>query len=67
METGGPRLQVFPFTDRWAKAVHIGCFSPTYQTFFTGSISEILVYNRALTNKELDQIRAFLMLKWDLE
>jgi len=67
METGGPRMQVFPFSQIWAKAVHIGCFSPTYQTFFTGSISEILVYNRVLTNKEMEQIRAYLMLKWDLE
>jgi len=67
METGGPRQMVATFTDRWAKRVRVGCFSPNYQTFFTGCVSEILVYSRTLKQEELEQLRAYLMVKWGLE
>jgi len=66
METGGPRQGLWVFEDRWAKSVRVGSFSPNYQTYFTGLISEILVYSRALSPAEQDRARAYLMLKWDL-
>jgi hypothetical protein len=66
-ETGGPRTIVSVFRDRWAKSVRVGCFSPNYQTFFSGDISEILVYDRVLSEAEQDRVRACLMLKWGLE
>jgi len=67
METGGPRQVVASFVDRWAKHVRVGCFSPNYQTFLKGCISEILVYSRAMTRDETDRVRAYLMSKWDLQ
>ena len=66
MQTGGPRQSVAVFRDRWAKHVRVGCFSPNYQTFFTGAIAEILVYSRAMTPEEQDRVRAYLALKWEL-
>ena len=66
VETGGPRQTVARFPDRWAKKVHVGCFSPNYQTFFTGAVAEILVYGRPLTRDEEDRVRAYLMAKWGL-
>ncbi len=65
-ETGGPRQNAWVFRDRWAKRVRIGCFSPSYQTFFTGRIAEILVYTRVFDRTEQERIRAHLMLKWGL-
>ncbi|OGV82970.1 MAG: hypothetical protein A3K19_32695 [Lentisphaerae bacterium RIFOXYB12_FULL_65_16] len=66
METGGPRQAVFVQADRWAKQVHIGCFSPGYQTFFTGQIAEILAYSRELKPDEQERVRAYLASKWGL-
>ena len=65
-ETGGPRQTVATFKDRWAKAVRVGCFSPSYQTYFTGDIAEILVYTRPLTAPETNRVRIYLMSKWNL-
>lgn len=65
-ETGGPRQMAMTFADRWAKEVRIGCFSPNYQTYFTGDIAEILVYGRALVPAERDTVRAYLESKWGL-
>jgi hypothetical protein len=67
METGGPRILSAVFSDRWAKSVRVGCFSPNYQTYFTGLIAEILVYDRRLTEDESDLVRAYLTAKWGLE
>jgi hypothetical protein len=66
METGGPRTLSAVFTDRWAKAVRVGCFSPNYQTYLTGLISEVVVHDRKLTQDETDRIRAYLAAKWGL-
>jgi len=66
METGGPRQAAWTFTDRSAQHVRLGCFSPSYQTYFTGLISELLVYTRVLTADEQDLVRAHLMAKWGL-
>lgn len=66
METGGPRVVSSFFPNAWAKSVHIGCFSPNAQTFFTGDIAEILVYSRALKPEEQELIRAYLTAKWGL-
>ncbi|MFH1923686.1 MAG: carbohydrate-binding protein, partial [Planctomycetota bacterium] len=66
LETGGPRQMIARFQDGWAKKVRVGCFSPTYQTYFTGHIAEILVYTRTLAPEEQQQVRAYLMSKWDL-
>ncbi len=66
MQTGGPRQSVWTFRDRWAKSVHIGCFSPNYQTFFTGDIAEILVYSRQLSAGQLQSVRTYLAIKWNL-
>ena len=66
METGGPRIVAGGFRDAWAKQVRVGCFSPNYQTFFTGLIAEILVYSRPLTPAEQDRLRARLSVKWGL-
>jgi hypothetical protein len=65
-ETGGPRIIVHEGKGRWAKQVRVGCFSPNYQTFLNGCISEILVYDRVLTPDERFQLTAYLMGKWDL-
>ena len=65
-ETGGPRQLMAVFRDRWAKKVRIGCFSPRYQTFFSGHIAEILVYTRVLTPEEQDRVRIYLLSKWNL-
>lgn len=67
MTTGGPRQVVHGFSERWAKRVRVGCFSPNLQTFFTGHIAEILVYARALSPAEQDRVQAYLAAKWDLE
>ncbi|MCK5805558.1 MAG: carbohydrate-binding protein, partial [Lentisphaeria bacterium] len=64
MKTGGPRQRAFPFTNRWAKKVRVGCFSPFNQTYFTGHIAEILVYSGTLTPEAQDRIHAYLTLKW---
>jgi hypothetical protein len=66
METGGPRQAVFVQTDRWAKQVRVGCFSPHAQTFFTGHVAEILVYGRELKPDEQERVRAYLTCKWGL-
>ena len=66
METGGPRVLSGVYPNAWAKLVHVGCFSPNAQTFFTGDIAEILVYSRLLKAEELDRIRAYLTAKWGL-
>ncbi len=66
LETGGPRQMMATFQDRWAKAARVGCFSPNYQTYFTGDIAEILVYDRALSPEEQQQVRAYLLSKWDI-
>jgi len=44
--------------------VRLGCFSPNYRSYFTGLISEVLVYTRVLTQDEQDLVRAHLMAKW---
>ena len=64
MQTGGPRQMMWAFRQRWGKDVRIGCFSPNYQTYFTGFVSEILVYRGTLTVGQQDRIRAYLMRKW---
>ena len=66
MDTGGPRLMVYRFQGRWAQNVRIGCFSPLDQTFFTGLIGEVLVYDRDLTAAEEDAASAYLIRKWKL-
>ncbi|MBT3375017.1 MAG: carbohydrate-binding protein [Lentisphaerae bacterium] len=66
MQTGGPRQVTHAFSDRWAKKVRVGCFSPNYQTYFTGPIAEILVYTGKLTPEQRDRIRVYLALKWGL-
>ena len=65
-ETGGPRQIMYEGKERWTKRVRVGCFSPNDQTFFNGDISEILVYNRALTREEKTKVMAYLMGKWEL-
>jgi hypothetical protein len=45
----------------------VGCFSPNYQTFFDGTIAEILVFNRLLSGAEKAAVMAYLAAKWDLE
>ena len=67
VQTGGPRQSVFVQKDRWAKTVRVGCFSPAYQTYFTGTIAELLVYSRVMSRQEQDRTRARLMLKWGLQ
>ncbi|MCC6352633.1 MAG: hypothetical protein IT577_02040, partial [Verrucomicrobiae bacterium] len=64
--TGGPRLIVHEGRDRWAKNARVGCFSPNYQTFFKGNISEILVFGRTLTPDERLRVTAYLTSKWEL-
>lgn len=66
METAGPRILSGVFRDKWAKYVRIGCFSPLYQTYLTGLISEIMVYDRHLTPGETDRVRLYLAIKWSL-
>lgn len=66
MQTGGPRQSMATLTDRWAKSVRVGCFSPHYQTFFTGVIAEIVVYDRTLTAGEIDLVRTYLLCRWGL-
>lgn len=66
LETGGPRQVAHGFSERWAKAVRVGCFSPHAQTFFTGHIAEILVYSRPLSPAEQEHLRAYLAVKWGL-
>ena len=65
-ETGGPRIISFEGKDRWAKTVRVGCFSPSYHTFFHGQIGEILVFARTLTAEEKQRVNAYLTAKWDL-
>jgi hypothetical protein len=67
LETGGPRLVVHGFSERWAKVVRVGCFSPNPQTFFNGPMAEILAYSRALSPAEQDRVRAYLAAKWGVE
>lgn len=66
METGGPRVGAWVFSDRFGQCVRIGCFSPEYQTYFTGWISEILVWDRPLTELEQDRALAYLVTKWNI-
>jgi hypothetical protein len=66
-ETGGPRQMMIERRNRWAKSVRVGCFSPNYQTFFDGTIAEILVFNRLLSGAEKAAVMAYLAAKWDLE
>lgn len=66
LQTGGPRQIIFAGRDRWAKHVRVGCFSPHAQTFFKGGISEIMVFERALTSSERFVVEAYLMTKWEL-
>lgn len=65
-QTGGPRQIVFEGSDRWAKSVRVGCFSPTYHTFLHGHVAEILVFSRRLTQEEKHRVNAYLTAKWDL-
>ena len=65
-ETGGPRIITYDGKDRWAQKVRVGCFSPNYQTFLHGNISEILVYSRPLTPQERQKVTVYLMDKWGL-
>jgi hypothetical protein len=65
-QTGGPRLVSFEGKDRWAKQVRVGCFSPNLQTFLTGQVSEILVFDRKLTAEERFLVTAYLTGKWEL-
>ena len=65
-QTGGPRQMVVVNKDGWAKKVRVGCFSPLYQTFLHGGISEVLVYGRAITLDEQERVRGYLAIKWDL-
>jgi hypothetical protein len=67
METGGPRLTLHGFSDRWAKMVCVGCFSPNVQTFFSGHIAEIVVYGRSVSAAEQERVRAYLAVKWGLD
>jgi hypothetical protein len=67
METGGPRVVASGFQDAWARHVHVGCFSPNFQTYFSGHIAEILVYTRALEPAEQDRLRGYLAAKWDVD
>ncbi|MCC7493170.1 MAG: carbohydrate-binding protein [Fimbriimonadaceae bacterium] len=66
MTIGGPRVGLWAYNDVWGKVVRIGCFSPNPQTFFTGDLSELLLYRRALTPAEQDQVRAYLSVAWNL-
>lgn len=66
MTTGGPRVVQQSVRGAWAKQVRVGCFSPAYQTFFTGDIAEILVYNRTLNPTDVQRVRAYLVAKWRL-
>jgi len=66
METGGPRQMAVVNKDGWAKQVRVGCFSPLYQTFFHGCISEILVDSREMPQDERDRVRAYLACRWGL-
>ena len=66
-ETGGPRQMMIERRNRWAKSVRVGCFSPLDQTFFDGTIAEILVFNRQLSGAEKAAVMAYLAAKWDLE
>ncbi len=45
----------------------MGCFSPFPQTYFTGWISELLVWGRVLTPEEQDRTLAYLVQKWELD
>lgn len=67
LETGGPRILTSGFVDRWAKVARVGCFSPNHQTFFTGDIAELVVYQRAVQLPEQERIRAYLTAKWGLD
>ncbi|MBM3493196.1 MAG: carbohydrate-binding protein, partial [Armatimonadetes bacterium] len=64
--TGGPRVIHGTFENRAARFVRVGCFSPIYQTYFSGLVSEIIVYDRLLTPDETEMVRAYLMSKWKL-
>jgi hypothetical protein len=66
METGGPRQMMATFEDRWAKKVRVGCFSPNDQTYFTGDISEILVYRGTPNLEQKEQVNVYLFSKWAL-
>ncbi len=65
-ETDGPRIITYDGKERWAQQVRVGCFSPSYQTFFHGNVSEILVYRRPLTPQERQKVTVYLMDKWGL-
>ena len=65
-ETAGPRVIMAEAKERWAKSVRVGCFSPTFQTFFNGQIAEILVFGRTLTKEEQIRVTAYLTGKWGL-
>ncbi|MCY2990680.1 MAG: hypothetical protein NTY19_22800 [Planctomycetota bacterium] len=65
-ETDGPRIITYDGKERWAQQVRVGCFSPNYQTFFHGNVSEILVYSRPLTPQERQRVMVYLMDKWGL-
>ena len=65
-QTGGPRLIVASSQGAWAKQVRVGCFSPSYQTYFTGPISEIIVYTAKLPPAQVQQVSDYLSAKWEL-
>ena len=67
METGGPRQMQWVFMNRWAQNVHLGCFSPMYQTYFNGIIAEIMVYNRTLNGAEQLRVQTYLYSKWGVK
>lgn len=66
-ETGGPRQMQWVFQNRWAQNVHLGCFSPAYQTYFNGTVAEILVYDRLLNGEEQLRVRTYLYSKWGVK
>ncbi len=63
--TEKPAQLTASFQKRCAEHVRIGCFSPQYQTFFTGHLGELLVYADMLDDKERDRIRAYILCKWE--
>lgn len=66
-ETGGPRQIMTELRNRWAKSVRVGCFSPLNQTFFDGTIAEVLVFDRSLSSAEKAAVTAYIANKWEIE
>jgi hypothetical protein len=72
--TGNGQLQVLTNSGNYTggtktmDTITIGTFaaSNSHQNFLTGTINEILVYNRVLTSTEQGQVRNYLANKWGL-